>query len=74
MEFHLLLQIFRAFENWKHFPCHRAKIYLKKAGFSAFLSHGKFRLVKEKSADVTAQFLCEFWHKRWLNYYNEFVI
>ena len=49
MGFHLLLQIFRAFENWKHFPCHRAKIYLKKARFSAFLSHGKFKLVMENS-------------------------
>ena len=48
---------------WKHCPCHRAKIYLKKAGFSPILSHGKFKLVikkgMEKSLNFIAHFLCE---------------
>ena len=30
-------------------PSHRAKICPQKAGFSAFLSHGKFKLVMKKS-------------------------
>ena len=47
------------FENWKHFPYHRAKNVPKKAGFSAFLSHGKFKLVMEKSLNFIAQFLCD---------------
>ena len=33
---------FVLFENWKNSPSHRAKICPQKAGFSAFLSHGKF--------------------------------
>ena len=37
------------FENWKNSPSHRAKICPQKAGFSAFLSHGKFKLVMKKS-------------------------
>ena len=36
---------FVLFENWKNSPSHRAKIYPQKAGFSACLSHGKFKLV-----------------------------
>ena len=35
------------------------KIYPKKAGFSAFLSHGKLKLVMEKSLNFIAQFLYE---------------
>ena len=31
----------------------------KKAGFSAYLSYGKFKLVMEKSLNFIAQFLCE---------------
>ena len=40
---------FVLFENWKHSPCHRAKMCPKKAGFSALLSHGKLKLIMEKS-------------------------
>ena len=36
-------------ENWKHSPCYQAEMYPQKAGFSAFLSHGKFKLVLKKS-------------------------
>ena len=50
---------FVLFENWKHSPCHRAKLCPQKAGFSAFLSHRKFKLVIEKSSDFIIQFLCE---------------
>ena len=35
-----LSKYFVLFENWKHSPSHQARIYPKKAGFSAFLSHG----------------------------------
>ena len=47
--FSLLSKYLVLLENWKHSPCHRANICPKKAGFSAFLSHGKFKLVMEKS-------------------------
>ena len=53
----ILSKYFVLFENWKHFPCHRAKICSnpppppkKKAGFSAsFSSRRKIKLVMEKS-------------------------
>ena len=35
------------------------KICPQKAGFSSFLSHGKFKLVTEKSLNFIAQFLYE---------------
>ena len=62
MEFHFWSIYFVLFENWKRSPCHQAKICPKKAGFSAFLSHGKFMLVMKKSwlvLNFVAQFLCE---------------
>ena len=37
------------FENKEHSACHGTKICPKKAGFSAFLSRGKLKLVMEKS-------------------------
>ena len=37
-----LVQKFVLFENWKNSPSHREKICPQKAGFSAFLGHGKF--------------------------------
>ena len=40
---------FVLFENWKNSPSHRAKICPQKAGFSAFLSHGVFKLVMKTS-------------------------
>ena len=51
MEFHFLAKSFMLFENWKHSSCYHVKIWpkLKKAGFSAFFSHGKRKLVMEKS-------------------------
>ena len=47
------------FENWKHSSGHQAKLCTKKAGFSAFFSHGKFKLLMEKSLNFIAKFLCE---------------
>ena len=43
MEFHFFgPKNFVLFENWKNSLNHREKICPQKAGFSAFLSHGKF--------------------------------
>ena len=44
------------FENWKHSPCHRAKIWPEKVGFSAFFSHGKLKLVMKKSLHLLPKF------------------
>ena len=46
--FIFLVQRFRAVK-WKNFPSHQAKICPQKAGFSAFLSYEKFKLVMKKS-------------------------
>ena len=48
---------FMLFENWKNSPSHRAKICPQKAGFSAFLSHEKFKLVM-KSHGKVIEFYC----------------
>ena len=48
---------FMLFENWKNSPGHRAKICPQKAGFSAFLSHEKFKLVM-KSHGKVIEFYC----------------
>ena len=49
-EFHIFWsRDFVLFENWKNSPSHRAKLCPQKAGFSAFLSHEKFKLVMKKS-------------------------
>ena len=50
---------FVLFENWKNSPSHRTKICPQKAGFSAFLSHGKLKLVMEKSLNFIVQFQYE---------------
>ena len=50
---------FVLFENWKHSPCHQAKICPQKSGFSALLSHGKLKLIMEKLLNFIAQFLYE---------------
>ena len=60
MEFHLFgPKISCRLKTWKNSPSHRAKICLQKSGFSVFLSHGKFKLVMEKSLNFIAQFLYE---------------
>ena len=47
MEFHFWPRSFVLFANWKHFPCHRAKICPnEKAEFSAFLNHGHRKVLE----------------------------
>ena len=53
-EFHFLVQIFRAVWKLETFSLSSSKVYLKKAGSSVFLSHGKFI---EKLSNFTAKFL-----------------
>ena len=48
MEFHFSTKYFALFENWKY-SLSSSKICSKKVGFSAFLSHKKFKLVMKKS-------------------------
>ena len=50
---------FVLFETWKNFPSHRAKICPQNAGFSAFLSDRRFKLVMKKSGHFIAQFRYE---------------
>ena len=64
VEFHFLSKYFMLFENWKHSPSHCSKYVPKKVWFSACFSHGRFKLVMEKSLIFIAQFefLCEPWY------------
>ena len=49
MEFHFFgPKISCCLKTEKNSPGHRAKICPQKAGFSAFQSHGKFKLVMKK--------------------------
>ena len=60
LEFHFLFQIFLAVLKTRNIVLVIQQNYTPmKAGFSAFFSHGKFKLVMEKSLNFIAQLLCE---------------